>query len=145
MTHTANRGTNDDRTDYAMRMRTLAVLGVIIVLAGCAQTRDVRPPGPGHPASVESASIPFSPPSNPFAVEVKSAGEPETSPPTHDMHTMPGMSDDAHGSADALTVYTCPMHPDIRADRPGNCPKCGMTLTPTTVSRPLDSHGEGPR
>ena len=23
------------------------------------------------------------------------------------------------------TVYTCPMHPDVRQDRPGNCPKCG--------------------
>jgi Cu+-exporting ATPase len=26
------------------------------------------------------------------------------------------------------TVYTCPMHPEIRQDHPGNCPKCGMTL-----------------
>lgn len=25
-------------------------------------------------------------------------------------------------------VYTCPMHPDIREDRPGTCPKCGMAL-----------------
>jgi len=28
------------------------------------------------------------------------------------------------------TVYTCPMHPEIRQDHPGNCPKCGMTLEP---------------
>ncbi|TDP63094.1 copper-transporting P-type ATPase [Roseateles toxinivorans] len=27
-------------------------------------------------------------------------------------------------------IYTCPMHPDIRQDQPGNCPKCGMTLEP---------------
>ena len=27
-------------------------------------------------------------------------------------------------------VYTCPMHPEIRQDHPGNCPKCGMTLEP---------------
>jgi FtsP/CotA-like multicopper oxidase with cupredoxin domain len=26
------------------------------------------------------------------------------------------------------TTYTCPMHPEIHADKPGNCPKCGMTL-----------------
>ena len=26
------------------------------------------------------------------------------------------------------TTYTCPMHPEIRTDKPGNCPKCGMTL-----------------
>jgi len=25
-------------------------------------------------------------------------------------------------------VYTCPMHPDIIKDKPGKCPKCGMTL-----------------
>jgi P-type Cu+ transporter len=28
------------------------------------------------------------------------------------------------------TIYTCPMHPEIRQDRPGQCPKCGMTLEP---------------
>ncbi|MDO5948085.1 heavy metal translocating P-type ATPase [Burkholderia cepacia] len=26
------------------------------------------------------------------------------------------------------TVYTCPMHPEIRQDHPGHCPKCGMAL-----------------
>jgi CopA family copper-resistance protein len=25
-------------------------------------------------------------------------------------------------------TYTCPMHPEIQASKPGNCPKCGMTL-----------------
>ena len=30
----------------------------------------------------------------------------------------------------AGTIYTCPMHPEIRQDHPGNCPKCGMTLEP---------------
>ncbi len=28
------------------------------------------------------------------------------------------------------TIYTCPMHPQIRQDHPGNCPICGMTLEP---------------
>ncbi len=28
------------------------------------------------------------------------------------------------------TVYTCPMHPEIRQDHPGHCPKCGMSLEP---------------
>ncbi|MBU4184476.1 MAG: heavy metal translocating P-type ATPase [Gammaproteobacteria bacterium] len=32
--------------------------------------------------------------------------------------------------AAAGPVYTCPMHPEIRQDHPGNCPKCGMTLEP---------------
>ncbi len=30
----------------------------------------------------------------------------------------------------AGTIYTCPMHPEIRQDHPGTCPKCGMTLEP---------------
>ncbi len=24
--------------------------------------------------------------------------------------------------------YVCPMHPDVQSDKPGQCPKCGMTL-----------------
>jgi Cu+-exporting ATPase len=29
-------------------------------------------------------------------------------------------------------IYTCPMHPEIRQDKPGSCPKCGMALEPLT-------------
>jgi transcription initiation factor IIE alpha subunit len=25
-------------------------------------------------------------------------------------------------------MYTCPMHHDYVSNKPGNCPKCGMTL-----------------
>ena len=31
-------------------------------------------------------------------------------------------------------VYTCPMHPEVQQDHPGNCPKCGMTLELKTTS-----------
>ncbi|MDO8376531.1 MAG: copper-translocating P-type ATPase [Aquabacterium sp.] len=37
-------------------------------------------------------------------------------------------------AAAAGSIYTCPMHPEIRQDRPGNCPKCGMTLEPVLPS-----------
>jgi P-type Cu+ transporter len=60
------------------------------------------------------------------------------------MHLVPEGSADAaagavttrhpHGTTHAqgkdATLYTCPMHPEIRQDHPGNCPKCGMTLEP---------------
>ena len=36
----------------------------------------------------------------------------------------------ANAEAAPGTIYTCPMHPEIRQDHPGNCPKCGMTLEP---------------
>jgi P-type Cu+ transporter len=31
-------------------------------------------------------------------------------------------------------IYTCPMHPEIRHQGPGTCPKCGMALEPLTIS-----------
>jgi Cu+-exporting ATPase len=36
------------------------------------------------------------------------------------------------------TIYTCPMHPEIQQDKPGNCPKCGMALEPKTVTAGMD-------
>lgn len=30
----------------------------------------------------------------------------------------------------ALLYYTCPMHPQYHADKPGDCPSCGMRLEP---------------
>jgi Cu+-exporting ATPase len=32
------------------------------------------------------------------------------------------------------TVYTCPMHPEVREPGPDDCPLCGMALEPETVS-----------
>ncbi len=43
-------------------------------------------------------------------------------------------------------TYTCPMHPDIHASSPGNCPKCGMKLIkekPKQVKNlPVQKHDE---
>ncbi len=38
-------------------------------------------------------------------------------------------------------IYTCPMHPEIRQDHPGDCPKCGMALEP---EMPALDDGENP-
>ncbi len=37
-----------------------------------------------------------------------------------------------HGKMKKISsgTYTCPMHPEIREDSPGSCPKCGMALEP---------------
>ncbi|WP_291754415.1 HAD-IC family P-type ATPase, partial [Brevundimonas sp.] len=32
------------------------------------------------------------------------------------------------------TIYTCPMHPQVRQEGPGSCPICGMALEPETVT-----------
>ncbi len=39
----------------------------------------------------------------------------------------------------AKQLYTCPMHPEIMMDRPGNCPKCGMKLVPMKA-KPHEAH-----
>lgn len=40
----------------------------------------------------------------------------------------------------AGTIYTCPMHPEVRQDHPGTCPKCGMTLEPIIPLDGDDNH-----
>src|SRR5215472_12794873 len=32
------------------------------------------------------------------------------------------------------TIYTCPMHPEIRQQGPGHCPICGMALEPLVAA-----------
>jgi P-type Cu+ transporter len=40
----------------------------------------------------------------------------------------------APATAGTETIYTCPMHPEVRQPGPGSCPICGMALEPETVS-----------
>jgi Cu+-exporting ATPase len=53
----------------------------------------------------------------------------------HDASAAPAQA----AAAPAGTIYTCPMHPQVRQPAPGNCPICGMALEPEMPS--LD---EGP-
>ena len=40
------------------------------------------------------------------------------------------------------TEYTCPMHPEIVRDQPGNCPICGMALEPRNVAATEEDNPE---
>lgn len=44
-----------------------------------------------------------------------------------------GNSTEDHAGHDHGPLYTCPMHPQVLEDEPGNCPICGMKLVPAEV------------
>ena len=45
-------------------------------------------------------------------------------------------------AAPAGTIYTCPMHPQIRQPGPGNCPICGMALEPEVATADAGPNAE---
>ncbi len=67
-----------------------------------------------------------------FAVGRLSTGDEERAP---DAEGGEGASEEGKG-----TVWTCSMHPQIRSDKPGKCPICGMDLIPAGD----DTGGEEP-
>ena len=44
------------------------------------------------------------------------------------------MGNKSNSDMGGKTVYTCPMHLEVRSDKPGDCPKCGMKLVPMKPS-----------
>ena len=48
----------------------------------------------------------------------------------HHAHATTAAPGAATPGADDAAIYTCPMHPQVRQPRPGNCPICGMALEP---------------
>jgi hypothetical protein len=104
-------------------MTKLVSFALGAILVACASTEL-----PGHGAH----------PANPRAAQAHLPALPPTLAPCFDPfdgHT-PHESvreghDHAHDhGAEHAAVYTCPMHPEVQAQEPGRCPKCGMKLEP---------------
>lgn len=51
-----------------------------------------------------------------------------------------GQDQSAHAGAH---TYTCPMHPEVQSDKPGECPKCGMDLEHTDGAASTKTFGMG--
>jgi len=58
------------------------------------------------------------------------------------MHYLSGAHRKPAEEAPAGTLYTCPMHPEIVQEGPGDCPICGMALEPKGV--PAGDEGPNP-
>jgi len=56
---------------------------------------------------------------------------PVMSAPDAVTNSAPANTNSASATPSAVKqLYTCPMHPDVISDKPGQCPKCGMNLVP---------------
>jgi hypothetical protein len=42
---------------------------------------------------------------------------------------------DSKSDSTAKYIFTCTMHPEVMTDKPGKCPKCGMTLVKKKVDK----------
>jgi len=49
---------------------------------------------------------------------------------------------EAKPAAPPGTIYTCPMHPEVRQDHPGACPICGMALEPLAAAAEAGENAE---
>lgn len=103
------------------------VLASLLMLAACA-SEPRRPPSSLDPSNPEAPEAP--PAALPGAL-VAPGPSPSAEPATQAPHAGHGAeAPPASRDAGAPTVYTCPMHPEVRSDKPGTCPKCGMKLVP---------------
>lgn len=56
----------------------------------------------------------------------------------HHAHAPQSRKTPAESDVSAGTIYTCPMHPEVRQVGPGDCPICGMALEPEMPSEEED-------
>ncbi len=92
----------------------------------CGMALEPQTPSPDHHHAPATMADPAPAQSGqaPHACCAKKPGTP-VSQPTSPVVAVPGSEN---------TIYTCPMHPEVRQNGPGTCPKCGMALEPEMPS-----------
>ena len=120
----------------------LAIALTLIAACTSSSAPALDPKGPASPIASETpgpagsgvldpstARVELAPSRSPLQPDGDNKGSGSTSMPGMHMH-----QDHAPGSAtrsatsQTAAQYTCPMHPKVKQDQPGNCPICGMKL-----------------
>jgi hypothetical protein len=110
--------------------------------ASCATYIAPTPVGVEHPANVEAPSPPVAPVAahlipddldrevSPAAAPGESGGHqhPEARPNSGAGHSHSGHEPGSATTPSDDAIYSCPMHPEVKQNEPGRCPKCGMEL-----------------
>jgi Cu+-exporting ATPase len=65
-----------------------------------------------------------------------SEAKPVSHAPSHPSEEKSSPSPTPKPAIPCPSIYTCPMDPEVRQDRPGACPKCGMDLEPDVPPAP---------
>jgi Cu(I)/Ag(I) efflux system membrane fusion protein len=84
---------------------------------------------PGGSTSPASGAAPAPEPQRPGTPSSPPARAPRANPASASGASSPASTPSAKAAAPDI-VWTCPMHPEVQLDKPGECPKCGMTLVP---------------
>lgn len=104
-----------------MMVRHIALALAGLLVAGCAARQfEVPETHPANPAAAEAPLPPGSATLKPESVNqprLDDGGAP-----------IAGHVHGQQGQPAAVAPYQCPMHPEVRSDKPGRCPKCGMSL-----------------
>ena len=101
----------------------------------CASSATLIPDSPSHPADPRAAQAPRLTESPTLSVpklskdETSEAGDSDAAHEHDHHHAMP---DEDAEKPTATGAYSCPMHPEVTADQPGTCSKCGMSLVKTS-------------
>lgn len=121
-------------SDKRMNNNLIALL-IVLLLAGCAGPQ-LPPDSPASPTSSQAGeSAPYVASSSlddettrAITARLKETGASQGKIDDHPGHTAQPSTTPSQKSESKAVVYTCPMHPEIQQNQPGDCPICGMTL-----------------
>lgn len=97
-----------------------ALCGLLVAFAGCLAPVQIAPLPYAHPANPEAPAGTLPPLATGLTTQTKPAAGAE--------HEMSGHGASTAGETEPTGRFQCPMHSEVRSDKPGRCPVCGMKL-----------------